>query len=150
MDSGRRHGPQRPYPRVARVNAVLLEVLAEELERLADVDERLRLVTVTAVDCDRGLQSATVYVASLTDEVADALEEHRRILQRTVGSEVRMKWTPTLRFAADPAIAAGEAVEEALRRARLRPGSGSGDIPGGTSGGVPGDTAEGPSGDELG
>jgi ribosome-binding factor A len=122
MVTGRRHGPQRPYPRVARVNAVLLEVLAEELERLADVDDRLRLVTVTGVDCDRGLQSATVYVASLPPDVAEALEDHRRILQRTVGAEVRMKWTPTLRFAADPAIAAGDAVEQALRRARQRPG----------------------------
>ena len=45
---------QAPCPRTARVNELLREVLADALERAADADERLRLVTVTSVDADPG------------------------------------------------------------------------------------------------
>lgn len=121
MEGSRKRGPSRPYPRVARVNALLLEVIAEELERLADTDERLRLVTLTAVACEPGLRQAVVYVASLPDEAGEALEEHRRALQGVIGAQVRMKRTPTLSFSVDPAIEAGAAVEAALRRAKPVP-----------------------------
>jgi ribosome-binding factor A len=118
-----RHGHRRvqdgaaaSYPRAWRVNQVLRQVVAEELERLADADERLRLVTVTSVDVTADLRHATVYLASIADDVAEALDERRPQLQRTVGRQVRMKRTPKLRFAADPAVIAGERVEEVLRR----------------------------------
>lgn len=106
------------YPRSARVNALLQEVLAEQLERLSDHDERLELCTITGVSCDPDLRHALVYLSSLDDEAATALEEHRRDLQHRVGVEVRMKRIPALKFAVDPAIVAGERVEAALRRAR--------------------------------
>lgn len=104
------------YARSLRVNQVLRQVVAEELERLADADERLRLVTVTSVDTSADLRHATVYLGSLDEDVAEALEERRLPLQRHVGRQVRMKRTPVLQFAADPAIAAGARVEEVLRR----------------------------------
>jgi ribosome-binding factor A len=53
-----RHGSPRKYPRTARVNEVVREVLAEELERLSD--PRLGLVTVTSVDVSPDLRHATV------------------------------------------------------------------------------------------
>ncbi|HUZ21704.1 MAG TPA: ribosome-binding factor A [Acidimicrobiales bacterium] len=118
MAGSRRRAIQHPYPRIARVNALLREVLADEVERVADADERLRLLTVTAVVCEPDLRHAVVYLASLPEGAAEALEEHRRGLQSAIGAQVRMKRTPTLSFAADPAIAAGERIEEALRRAR--------------------------------
>jgi ribosome-binding factor A len=90
--------------------------VAEELERLADADERLRLLTVTSVDTSNDLRHATVFCASLGDDAAEALEERRAHLQRHVGREVRMKRTPRLQFAADPAVSAGAKVEEVLRR----------------------------------
>jgi len=93
-------------------------VLAEELERLADADERLRLVTVTSVDTAPDLRQATVYLSSLSEDAADALEERRAQLQRTLGRQVRMKRTPRLGFAVDPAVVAGSRVDEALRRIR--------------------------------
>jgi ribosome-binding factor A len=103
------------YPRVLRVNQVLRQVLAEELERLADADERFRMVTVTSVDSAADLRTAKVYLASLNEEVAEALEERRVYLQRHIGLQVSMKRTPRLTFKADPAIAAGSRVEELLR-----------------------------------
>ena len=107
-----------PYPRSLRVNQVLRQVLAEELERLADADERLRLVTVTAVDTSADMRHATVYLSSLSDDAGDALVERRTQLQRAVGRQVRMKRTPQLEFAVDPAVVAGGRVEDALRRIR--------------------------------
>ena len=96
------------------------EVLAEELERVVDTDERLGLVTLTGVACDPDLRHAVVYFASLTDEARDVLEEHRRELQAAIGKQVRARRVPTLSFEADPAIASAQRVEEALRRARER------------------------------
>jgi ribosome-binding factor A len=111
------HGGAR-YARSLRINQVLREVLAEELERLADADERLRLLTITSVDTAPDLRNATVYLSSLAEEAAEALEERRSQLQRIVGRQMRIKRTPRLRFAADPAVLSGAAVEEALRRLR--------------------------------
>ncbi len=107
---------QAPYPRVARVNALLVEVLADALERLIDEDERLGLLTVTGVRTDADLQHAVVFFSSLTPEAADALAEHRPALQRSIARSVRMKRTPLLQFLPDPGVAAGERVENTLRR----------------------------------
>ena len=102
------------YPRVLRVNQVLRQVLADELERLADADE-LPMVTVTSVDVAPDMRTATVYLATLEEATAVVLEERRVHLQRTVGAQMTMKRTPRLTFKADPAIAAGSRVEELLR-----------------------------------
>ena len=108
----------RDYPRSLRVNEVLRQILAEELERLADADERLRLLTITAVSTSPDLRTATVYVGTLDEDAAMALDERRGQLQRSVGRQVRMKRTPRLTFASDPAVEAGKRVEEVLRRLR--------------------------------
>lgn len=113
---GRGDGRRVPYPRVARVNALLTEVLGDALERLMDDDERLGLLTVTGVSTDPDLKHAVVFFSSLGAEAASALEEHRAELQRVIGRSVRMKRTPLLEFLPDPAVAAGARVEEALRR----------------------------------
>jgi ribosome-binding factor A len=115
---GRRRepNPHPTYPRLARVNELLREVLGEQLERLADTDERLSLVTITGIETTSDLAHAKVYLSSLEGSVAEVLEEHRAHLQRSVASQVRMKRTPLLEFASDPAVAHGMRVEEILRR----------------------------------
>jgi len=113
----RRRGPVRPYPRLVRVNALVHEVLAEEIERLAVADDRLALVTITDVACAGDLRHAVVYLASLAPAASEALEERRRALQRAIASQARLKRTPTLEFVVDPAIVEGARIEEALRRA---------------------------------
>src|SRR5579875_1195010 len=110
-----------PFPRTLRVNEALRQVLAVEIERLADADERLRLVTVTGVVSAPDLTQATVYLDSLGEPAAEALAERRVQLQRAVGRQLRMKRTPRLGFAPDPAVSAGEAVEAVLRRLKDRP-----------------------------
>jgi ribosome-binding factor A len=113
---GRVHQIGTAYARSLRVNQVLRQVLAEELERLTDADDRLALLTITAVETAPDLRSATVFLSSLPEEAAEALEERRPQLQATVGRQMRIKRTPRLSFVADPAIRSGAAVEEVLRR----------------------------------
>lgn len=128
---GRRHDNRgvAPYARSLRVNQVLREVLAEELERLADADERLRLVTVTSVDTAPDLRHATVYLSSLSEAADDALAERRAQLQHTVSRQTRLKRTPLLEFRADPAVIAGTRVDEVLRRIRDAEGDAATDDP---------------------
>ena len=106
---------KRRYPRVNRVNEVLREVIAEELERLADADGRIGFLTVTAVVADPDLRHAKVLLASLNDEARIALQEQRVHLQATIGRQVRLKRTPQLSFEEDPAITSGNRIEDLLR-----------------------------------
>jgi ribosome-binding factor A len=53
----------RRYPRRARVNEVVRETIADEVERLND--PRLGLVTITGVDVSPDLRQATVYYSAL-------------------------------------------------------------------------------------
>lgn len=103
------------YPRSARVNNLLREVLADALERLSSADERLSMLTVTDVQCDPDLHAATLLFASLDDEQRAALADARVRLQAEVARQVRLKRTPLLSFAADPAIATGNRIEDILR-----------------------------------
>ena len=108
-------GSSRGYARTARVNEVLRQVLADQLERMEDLDERLGMLTITAVQCDPDLRHATVYMSSLDEHEEEALAEARVRLQSAISHEVRLKRTPQLRFAADPAVATGQRIEDILR-----------------------------------
>ena len=118
--SSRRHDNRgaAPYARSLRVNQVIRQVLAEELERLADADERLRMVTVTSVDSTADLRQATVFLSTLSDDAAAALDERRVQVQRAVARQTQLKRTPQLSFAQDPAVVAGDRVEDLLRQIR--------------------------------
>jgi ribosome-binding factor A len=112
----------RRYPRMVRVNEVVREVVAEELERLSDGDERLGLVTVTAVDVDGDLRHARVLLSSLPPPAEEALEDHLVRIQAAIGRQVRLKRTPQLSFSVDPAVESGKRVEDILRDLRLAEG----------------------------
>lgn len=108
----------RRYKRTDRLNELLREVLAEELERIGDDgDQRLRMVTITGVSTVSDLEVATVYYSTLGDEaaVADALNAQRHRLQKAVAAQVRARRTPILTFRADPGILAGRQVDALLR-----------------------------------
>jgi ribosome-binding factor A len=110
--------PPRRYPRTARVNEVVLETLADEVERLSDPG--LGFVTLTGVDVSPDLRQAIVYYSVLGaaeqhDETAVALRRARKHLRAVVGKQVRLKYLPDLIFREDPAIAHGQRVEELIR-----------------------------------
>ena len=102
------------YPRVFRLNQVLQEVLAEEIERLSDTSGEL--LTVTGVTVEPDLRHATVWLSSLTEGSRALLDEHRVELQAAVARQTTMKRTPRLTFEIDPAVVQGAAIEDVLRR----------------------------------
>lgn len=106
------------YPRSARLNELLREVLAEELTLIDD--ERLELVSITQIDVDSEMNHATVYFDSLRgadgdEEILEALSEHRKRLQGAIGKQVRARKTPILEFRADEVIRAAERIDRILR-----------------------------------
>ncbi|MET0145762.1 MAG: 30S ribosome-binding factor RbfA [Ilumatobacteraceae bacterium] len=117
--SGRSSGGHR-YPRSARLNETLREVIAEELVRIDD--ERLALVTITNIDVDNELNRANVFFDSLDGEDGDAtilevLEEHRRRIQSSINRQMRAKKTPILVFKPDEVIRSAQRIDEILRNA---------------------------------
>lgn len=106
------------YPRSARLNELLREVLAEELTLIDD--ERLELVTITQIDVDSEMNHATVFFDSLRgpdgdNEILEALSEHRKRLQGAIGKQVRARKTPILEFRPDEVIRAAERIDRILR-----------------------------------
>ncbi|NBR01190.1 MAG: 30S ribosome-binding factor RbfA [Actinobacteria bacterium] len=111
------HGTSRQYPRTARLNELLREILADELER--SDDDRLEMVTVTAVEIEGDLRHAVVFFDTLEgedgdDAVLEALGEVRWRLQGAIGRQARMKRTPELSFRPDPAVREGARIESLL------------------------------------
>ena len=109
------------YPRSARLNETLREVIAEELVRIDD--ERLAFVTITAIDVDNELNRAIVYFDSLEGEdgdepILDVLEEHRRRIQASINRQMRAKKTPVLDFRPDDVIRSAERIEHIIRADR--------------------------------
>ena len=124
----RRGSSARRYPRTARINEVVREALAEELERMSD--PRLAMVTVTGVDVTRDLRYAKVYYAALgrrDDEIEVALRKAAPHLRGVLGRQVRLKYLPELEFILDPAIEQGQRVEEILRSIHDDPRESDGD-----------------------
>jgi ribosome-binding factor A len=115
----------RKFPRTARVNEVMLEVLADELERMSD--PRLELVTFTGVKVTRDLSYATVYYSTLgatvspdapatfADDAEHALRKAAPHLRGVVGRQMRIRQVPALTFEVDPGIVAGQRIDEILR-----------------------------------
>ncbi len=105
----------RRYPRTARLNEALREVLAEELEKLMDDDPRLEIVTVTGVETEPDLRHAKVYFSSLGEHTAEGLADQRIRLQAAIARELNLRRTPQLSFVMDPAITSGRLIEDILR-----------------------------------
>ena len=119
---GRAARPQtkRHYPRTARLNALLQEIVAGVIERIDD--ERLDFVTVTGVDVDNDLNKAEVFVSNLNqggteeedEEFIEALSEYRKPVQAAIARQARIRKTPEVVIALDPAVRAGARIEEIL------------------------------------
>lgn len=113
----RRTSGSRDYPRTARLNELLREIIGDAIERLDD--DRLGFVSVTSVDVDTELTLAKVYISTLDDnpeEVIEVLGEHRGELKKAISTQARVRRTPDLIFYPDRAVTDGDRIEEILRR----------------------------------
>ena len=120
--SGRRRpkgGSSNGYPRTARLSEVLREVIGDELTRIDD--ERLDLVTITAIDVDPEMNRAIVYFDSMFGEEGDegvilALNEFRPRMQASINRQMHARKTPILSFRPDEVIRSAARIEELLRK----------------------------------
>jgi ribosome-binding factor A len=108
----------RDYPRTARLNTLVREILGEELDRIDD--ERLELVTLTSVVVDGDLKRAVAYYDHSSGDdaeasIAAAFAELRPRLQSAVARQTKLKRTPELRFQTDGVLRNAERIERVLQ-----------------------------------
>jgi ribosome-binding factor A len=114
MAKRRRNAP-RDYPRTARLNELLREIIAAEIDRIDD--DRMGWVSVSGVEVDNELTKARVFLSSLDEDVESsvaALEDNRGRIKKAIGSQAMIRRVPEIEFVTDPAIQSGGRVEEIL------------------------------------
>ena len=109
-----------PSERLRRVNEAMRQVLSDAITRDLK-DPRIGFVTVTAVHTSSDLRHAHVLVSVLGEArqrtaSLDGLRSAHGYLQRRVGSELRLKHTPTLEFEYDESIERGARISELIDR----------------------------------
>ena len=97
-----------------QLQSQLMDLLRTELR-----DPRLSLVTVTAVDIDRELQYADVFISKLGEEtdrnaVLHAFEGAKGFLRHELAHRLRLKTVPDLRFHWDVSIEHGERISQLI------------------------------------
>ena len=116
--------------RLERVDSLLKRVIADAMFRIMQGDEiGAGLITVTGVQCARNLRNATVRVSvfgepGLQQRALGHLIHHTHDFEKAINREVRMKFTPQLRFELDHSIEKGDAVLAILDKL---PGAGDGE-----------------------
>ncbi|MDN6386994.1 MAG: 30S ribosome-binding factor RbfA, partial [Corynebacterium sp.] len=114
------------HARAARMAKRIMTIVASAIER--DVkDPRLEFVTVTDCRVTGDLHDATVFYTvrgRTVDEepdtaaAAEALHRARGQLRKSVGDQLSVRFTPTLRFELDTVPEASAHLEELLAKAR--------------------------------
>ncbi len=104
--------------RMRRVNEAVREVLSDAFTHDLK-DPRVGFVTVTDVKTSPDLRHARVYVSVLGDAAAiegslEGLRSAHGFLQGRVGTELRLKNTPTLQFIHDDTAERAQRVERLL------------------------------------
>lgn len=103
-------------PRMRKVNELVREVVADAVVDLKD--PRIGFLTITGAETSPDLRHAVIYYSVLgTDQeksdTAEALEHASSRIQRVIGSETRLRYTPKLDFRVDPSI------DEGIRISRI-------------------------------
>ena len=102
--------------RLERVNSLLKRVIGESVFRVLQGDDvSLSVVTVTEVACAKNLRNATVKVSIFGEEAVQSRVLGRLIrrtheFERIINAEVRLKFTPQLRFVIDHSLEKGDHV----------------------------------------
>lgn len=100
--------------RIARVRELLKQEISEVIRQEIPIDTA-GLLTVNDVGIARDLRSAIVFLGFVGSKVQrraalEELESKSRLIQSRVGSSVRLKFTPVLRFQIDDSIEQGNRV----------------------------------------
>jgi ribosome-binding factor A len=108
----------RPERVADQIRGELASLLAREVH-----DPGIGFITLTRVQISPDLQLARVYYTALGDEkaraaTARALERAAPFLRRQIGSRLRLRRTPDLKFVYDPSIAGQDRIEQLLNELR--------------------------------
>lgn len=111
---------KKVFTRAARVAPLIKEVVGETLLRKVK-DPRVEGVVVTGVDVspDLGNARVTYYVMGGTvapAEVQRGLDSIAGFVRKTVGDELRLRYSPKLSFILDRGIEQGRRVDDILRQ----------------------------------
>jgi ribosome-binding factor A len=100
--------------RIDRVDSLLKRVVADAMFRIMQTEDvGAGLITVTGVSCAKDLRNATVRVSVFGDEnvqkrAIGRIARHTHEFERAVNREIRMKFTPRLRFVLDRSLEKGD------------------------------------------
>jgi ribosome-binding factor A len=120
------HESSGPSQRQLRVGELIRHVLSDALMRGDHHEPALEgiSVTVAEVRCSPDLKVATVYVMPLgghdAERVLAALDHARGELRRRVNREVRLKYSPELRFRLDETFDRMDETRRMLAEPRVR------------------------------
>ena len=109
----------RGYDRADRLSELLREIVAETLEHLDD--DRLQMVTVTAVEVDRELEHAKIYYTcldgdDLAEDVVEAFAEQRGRVRKAIGAQAKVRRVPNLTFLPDNVLRSAQRIEEIIAK----------------------------------
>lgn len=113
---------QGPSSRPAKVGEVIRKIISNILTQGSIKEPRLSLAltTVTEVRVTPDLQHAIAYVSVFSDDadvqkqVIDGLSSASKEIQRQVGRELTMRYTPQVRFELDGSIVEGAKIQRIL------------------------------------
>src|SRR6476620_4216479 len=108
----------RPERVADQIRSELATLLAREVH-----DPGIGFITLTRVQISPDLQMARVYYTALGDDKAraasaQALERAAPFLRRQIGSRLRLRRTPDLKFVYDLSIAGQDRIEQLLNELR--------------------------------
>lgn len=111
----------RPTRVADQLRAEIALLIARELH-----DPGVGFVTLTRVQVSPDIQQARVYYTTLGDEKArrnsgEALDRAVPFLRRKIGSRLRLKRVPELKFVYDDSIAGQDRIEQLLNEIRANP-----------------------------
>ena len=100
----------KEYPRSQRVGDQLQRELAELLQREVK-DPRVSMVSITTVRVSRDMSHANVYITTLDDKqreaAVEALNHAAGFLRHELGSRLRLRSVPVLKFHYDETVEHG-------------------------------------------
>jgi ribosome-binding factor A len=110
----------RPSRVADQIRAEIADLLAREVH-----DPGIGFVTLTRVQVSPDLQQARISYTTLGDEKARresgrALERAAPFLRRQIGSRLRLRRVPELRFVYDESVAGQDRIEQLLNEIRAK------------------------------
>lgn len=111
----------REFSRTQRVSEVIRRELADIIATRLN-DPRVSLVSITAVEVSKDLKHAKVYITQMGEDcqALEALNHAARYLRRELGSRLKMRVVPDLRFAYDHSVERGMELSRLIDEANAR------------------------------